>query len=224
MKKLLYLLISTVLFLSSFTGCATRIYKKGVEYPEYPDKDVPIYDDAIVFSYKEKSDEWRIEYGTKDDVDDVADFYKEEFEDKNYIITKEFEDKDEYSVEGETDDYTFDIEIEEASGDEADYFDTVVSIKVEEKSTKKKEKTNTKDESNTAEAADDITIINSTSTLVPQEGTASVGNLDEYHVVAEFDSSAFEVASQINISSASSSDFPETDESCFEVSHNLSCL
>ena len=83
------------------------------------------------FLYKEKDDEWRIKYGTTDDVDDVADFYKDLFKKADYIVTDEKEDKDKYSVEGITDNYGFEIEIEEASGDEADFFDTTVDITVE---------------------------------------------------------------------------------------------
>jgi len=69
-----------------------------------------------------------------------------------------------------------------------------------------------------ASSDEDIKIINSVSGLVPQEGTTSVGSLDEYQVVAEFESSSFEVGSQINISSASSSDFPAPDGTRFEIS------
>ena len=74
------------------------------------------------------------------------------------------------------------------------------------------------DASDNAPAEEVIKIINSVSGLVPPEGTTSVGSLDENQVVAEFESSAFEVGSQVNISSASSSDFPAPDGTRFEVS------
>lgn len=225
MKRIFYIIVAVIFVASAFTGCASAMYKKGVEYKEFPDKDVPIYDDAIVFSYKEKSDEWKIEYGTEDDVDDVIDFYKEEFEDEDYIIAKEEEDKDEYIVEGIIDEYEFEIEVEEASGDAEEYFDTVVTISVEEVDTrdKKDNKAATKEDDkdtiftqNTQQNSDGIIIINETSEIVSGEQTI-VGDVNKYQVEAIFESSAFEEGAKINISTASSEDFPTPDAMRFEL-------
>ena len=214
MKRAIYIVLAVIFAATIFTGCDAA-YKNGVDYKDFPDKKVPIYDDAIVFSYEEKDGEWEIVYGTRDDVDDVMDFYREEFEDPDYTITKEKEKKDEYSVDGVIDEYEFEIDVEEASGDEEKYFDTVVEITVEdtESETEDKDRDTKKD----SPKQEDIKILNSASGLNPAEGTGMVGELESLGAVAEFDASAFAAAAQISVSQAKSSDFPKPDASRFEV-------
>ncbi len=129
MKKTMVFIMAFLLVLS--TASCINTYKSGVEFPDFPEKDVPIYDDAVVFEYEGDDEESEIVYGTEDDVDDVMDFYKDEFEDEDYIIVDEKEDKDEYEVEGYIDDIHFEIQAEEASGEEKEYFDCIVTISVE---------------------------------------------------------------------------------------------
>ncbi len=223
MKKILCILFATVLVASLFAGCASAKYKKGVDYDDFPDREIPIYDDAIVYSYEYDEGEWEIEYGTEDDVDDVMDFYQDEFEDEDYTITDEKEAKDEYSVEGVIDEYEFEIEAEESRGDLEKYFDTVVTVTVtdteyeEEKDEDKKDNDKDTKKEDKDIPLDEIKIIDQTSVTVPAEGAVSVGGLDEYGIYAEFDSSAFGADSTINISLVSSSDFPEPDSERFSV-------
>lgn len=127
--KTLILTLVLIITATLITSCS-NVYKKGVDYDDFPDKDVPIYDDAIVFSFVGEDDEYELEYGSEDDVDDIMEFYRKEFEDKDYTITDEKEEKDEYSVEGIIGDIEFEIEVEEASRKEAEYYDTIVTITV----------------------------------------------------------------------------------------------
>ena len=112
-------------------GSCTNSYKNGVDYSDFPDKDVPIYDDAVVFEFEVDENEFELSYGTTDDIDDIIEFYQDEFEDEDYNIIEEVADKDEYSVEGYIDDIYFEIEVEEATRDEGDYFDYIVTIDIE---------------------------------------------------------------------------------------------
>lgn len=133
MKKV-FCIIVVLALLVSMTSCffLNNPYRRGVEYPDFPDRDLDIYDDAIVFKYDGDEDESEIEYGINDDVDDVAEFYQELFEDDDYIIMEEnTSDKDEYYVRGYIDDIYFEISAEEASGETKDYFETVVEITTE---------------------------------------------------------------------------------------------
>ncbi|MCK5129623.1 MAG: hypothetical protein KAQ68_07215 [Clostridiales bacterium] len=122
MKKLIAVIVLTALIVTAFAGCIPSEYKKGLKLGrDYPDKELPIYDDAIVFSYEEDDDgEVTLEAGTEDDVDDVADFYKDLFEDEadNFIIISQKEDKDEYSANGIIidEELQFEIEVTEAKG------------------------------------------------------------------------------------------------------------
>ena len=128
-KNIIFLCI--VMIAASLAGCSP--YKTGVEYPDFPDCDVELYDDAIVFEYDGDDEENEITYGITDDVEDVMEFYQELFEDEDYVILdEEADDDDEYKVEGYIDDIYFEIEAEEADGDAEKYFDTTVNIKTEE--------------------------------------------------------------------------------------------
>ena len=139
-KRSLLLTVALLALIMILSSCS-NIYKKGVEYDEYPEKDLPIYDGAIVFEYDydEDDEECEITYGVTDDVDDVADFYKELFEDEDYTVVDESDDKDEYKCEGYIDDVYFEIEAEEASRDEAKYFECVVTVETQEYKQEKSE-------------------------------------------------------------------------------------
>ena len=130
MRKLLIisLVLGTLVFV--LTGCSS-VYKKGVEYPEYPEKDLPVYNDATVFFYEKGTAEIEISFGSEDDVDDVMDFYQDFFEDEKIILSEEKEDKDEYSAEGQINDFIFELEIEEPRGDQKDYYKSVTTINIE---------------------------------------------------------------------------------------------
>jgi Leucine-rich repeat (LRR) protein len=130
MKKLMLFVMSFMLVLS-ITSCVNT-YKRGVDYSDFPDKDIPIYDDAVVYYFESDDEESELSYGTTDDIDDIVEFYQDEFDDSDYIITKEKEDKDEYEIEGYIGNTHFEIEAEEARRDEGEYFDYVVTISIEQ--------------------------------------------------------------------------------------------
>ncbi len=129
MKKIIVFSL-TILMVLSFTACKNA-YKNGVDYSDFPDKDIPIYDDAVVFEFEDDENEFELSYGTTDDIDDIIELYQDEFEDEDYNIIEEVADKDEYSVEGYIDDIYFEIEVEEATRDEREYFDYIVTITTE---------------------------------------------------------------------------------------------
>jgi predicted small secreted protein len=122
--------ISLVLVAMIMTSCVNT-YKRGVDYSDFPDRDIPIYDDAVVYYFESDDEESELSYGTTDDIDDIVEFYQDEFDDSDYIITKEKEDKDEYEIEGYIGNTHFEIEAEEARRDEEKYFDYVVTISTE---------------------------------------------------------------------------------------------
>ena len=115
-----------------FSSCAPSIYTRGVEHDDFPKKDIPIYDGAVVFSFEGDKDECEIEYGSEDEVKDIMEFYQEELGGDDYIIVRESDSyDDEYYVEGYIDDRYFEIEVEEAPRKYEEYFVSVVSISVE---------------------------------------------------------------------------------------------
>jgi len=132
-NKILVMVFAVILILST-ASCSVNIYKKGVsDYREYPEDDLPIYDDAVVFKYDYNKDRKRVKlsYGTGDDIDDVIEFYQDYFEDEEVYLVSEDEKRDEYSAEGRFDDFSFEINIEEAGREESKYFETVVDIKID---------------------------------------------------------------------------------------------
>ena len=179
MKKnflLFAVLLTAAVILAS---CVPSEYKKGLDLSRgYPEDDMPLYDDAVVFAAEEDKDEIEISYGVKDgDVDDVADFYKDHFEDNGIILSKEKDEKDEYEAKGAYEDFEFKISIEEASGKyEEKVFETVVEVKIEF----------VKEDSKTAKESEDLDdgIDNSDSDdSYSLTGTGSVDNSDMSQVV-----------------------------------------
>ena len=128
--KIIPLFIVTILIVS---GCMPSVYTRGVDYSDYPDRKLPIYEDAVVYDFDGDDKECEIEYGTDVEIKDIEEFYKEEFEDDDYTILDISEDdEDEFFAEGYIDDIYFVIEAKEASGEPKDYFATIVKIKTEE--------------------------------------------------------------------------------------------
>lgn len=131
MKKYIALFL-VILIITSFAGCANAVYKRGVGYDSFPEDEDFIYDNAIVFNYKEKNNEVQLEYGSKDDVDDIIEYYQDLLEDSDYIIYEEEVDNDEYKAKGRSDEWEFDIEVEEARHNLSEFYDTVVTIELEQ--------------------------------------------------------------------------------------------
>jgi hypothetical protein len=133
MKKRFMIIVLMIVTVFALSSC-NSVFKKGVDYDGFPSKDIPVYEDAIVFSFEADDEEMVIECGTNDDVDDIAGFYSEEFDSDDYTITKLVDtEKDEYECEGIFDDeLEFEIEVEESYGKLKEFFDFIITIEIDE--------------------------------------------------------------------------------------------
>ena len=168
-NKIIILILGLALILS---GCIPSQYTKGVDADEYPDRDLPVYDDAIIFEYEGDDEEVSIKYGTEDDIDDVIDFNKDYFEDESIMLENEEEDKDEYTAEGYYEDFFFEINAEEASGDiEEKLFSTVVEVNIEYLSEEEIEATTENNyEGVTTPQTDESVILNQNGIIMTMKG------------------------------------------------------
>ncbi len=121
MKKLI-MIVALVMVIACFAGCVPAQYKEGVDVSkDYPDDNLPIYNEAIVFEYEIDDDDFiELSYGSEDDVNDVADYYNELFDENEdaFIIREIKTDDDSYYAEGIIIDdvVKFEIEVEEPRG------------------------------------------------------------------------------------------------------------
>lgn len=132
MKKYYRTIVALLLITSLLTACSR--YKVSLELPrDYPDDSLPIYDNSIIYEASDEDEEISIMAVSEDDIDDLTDFYKEVFGESNILIMEENDEKDEYSAEGILldDGYSFEIEIEEASGDREKDFDSQIEITID---------------------------------------------------------------------------------------------
>lgn len=124
-----------LLITSMFVGCniIPEEYTKGVKLDRsYPEDDMPIYDDALVYYCKDDDESITIKFGTQDDLDDVTDFYKDYFEDSEIIPEDEKDRSTRYTADGKYKDFQFEIRITNSSGKyEEQVFETVVKIEIE---------------------------------------------------------------------------------------------
>ena len=130
-KKIASVLLSLFSLVLMLQGCTPSMYKKGVDYDNFPEKYIPIYDDSIVYSFSEKSDEYEISFGSNDRLSSIIKYYQSEFQNTSYIIIDEHEEKNEYEANGYIDDCYFELSIQDASGEEAKYFDNTIDISIE---------------------------------------------------------------------------------------------
>ncbi len=129
------LIISMMLLCSLLLGCVfvPEEYTKGVKLDrDYPDDDMPIYDEAIVYFSEEDEGDITIEYGVADDLDDVVDFYKDHFEDNDIVLDSESDKSSKYSAQGFYKNFAFTLKISKPnSGYEEKQFATIVMIEIE---------------------------------------------------------------------------------------------
>lgn len=134
-KFFLYAAAMLLLISSMLAGCniIPEEYTRGVKLDRsYPEDDMPIYDDALVFYCKDDDESVTIKFGTQDDLDDVTDFYKDYFEDSGIVPEDEKDRSTRYAAEGTYKDFQFEIRITKSSGEyEEQVFDTVVKIEIE---------------------------------------------------------------------------------------------
>lgn len=134
-KILLVVIIVVILIVIAILlgSCLPKEYRVGVKLDrDYPEDELPIYDDAIVYECDDDRDEITVEYGTDDDIDDVIDFYQDFYEDDGdfFYLNEEF-DKDSYEAEGMNHNFEFEIEVEEPKHNpEKRAFNTIVEITI----------------------------------------------------------------------------------------------
>ena len=93
---------------------------------------MPLMDDAIVYESDADDDEITIRYGVEDDLDDVADFYKDHFDDNDIVLDDETDNNTRYAAEGVYKDFLFKLRATSPSGEyEKQVFETVVKIEIE---------------------------------------------------------------------------------------------
>ena len=139
LKKTVTITFIVILILSSI-ACAPKEYRKGVDFDrDFPDDIIPIYDDAIVFEFDEKDDEeFTLNAGTKDDLDDVTDFYIDYFDDNGIVPDKVKEKKTKYKAEGKFQGYTYEVTVKKPSAKwEKKLYETVIEIEIEGKKSAK---------------------------------------------------------------------------------------
>ncbi len=135
-RKVVFFTLCSLLTCSLLLGCTLLIpdeYTDGVKLDrDYPEDDMPIMDDAIVY-YSDGDDESiTIKYGVSDDLDDVVDFYKDHFEDNDIVLDDESDRSTRYNAEGSYKDFMFDVKVTKASGEyEEKVFETTVKIQIE---------------------------------------------------------------------------------------------
>ena len=195
-NKLLVILFFCVVLI--FAGCIPSHYTKGVDADEYPDRDLPVYDDAIIFEYEEDDDEVTIKYGTEDDVDDVMDFYQDYFKDEEIALDKEDQDKDEYQAIGFYEDFLFEIDVEEARGkNEEKVFNAVVEVEIEFLSKKEIEDrsqatreimlSNARIIISSVEANNALAWVDDTLDIITYDMLMSIETIDEFNSICEID-------------------------------------
>ncbi len=135
-KRKLMFLTAMLLFLTTlFAGCVLipDEYTKGVRLDSsYPKDDLPIMKDAVIFFCDADDETVSVKYGVEDDLDDVADFYKDHFDDNDIVLDDESDKSSRYTAEGSYKDFVFELRAGSPSGQyEEKLFETVVKIDIE---------------------------------------------------------------------------------------------
>lgn len=130
----LLLLVLVILMICNTAACTADVYKEGLsDYDQYPEKDLPLYKESVVYDYDYDEDNGAVElsFGTKDALEDVIGYYKDFFKEEDIVLDKEDEEKDEYTATGQIKDFSFEITIEEARASKQKYYKTIADIDIE---------------------------------------------------------------------------------------------
>lgn len=134
-KSILSLFVGIALVAMLFVGCTTipEEYTEGVRLSSsYPEGDLPLYDDAVVYYCDDDDDNITIRYGVEADIDDVSDFYKDFFEENEITLQDETDKSTRYVAEGYYKDFEFEVRATPSSGEyEEKLYVTTVRIKIE---------------------------------------------------------------------------------------------
>lgn len=132
-KRILSLLIITLIISALLAGCIPSNYTQGVMLIEdYPIDDFPITDDAVIYYCDKDDNDVTIRYGTNEELSTVIEFYKSLFEERQITVDDERESDSRYIAEGLLGNFSFSIKATEASGEyEEKLYTTVVRVKIE---------------------------------------------------------------------------------------------
>ena len=134
-RKILWLIIALLVVTSIFAGCdiIPDEYIDGVRLDSsYPEDDLPIMDDAVVYFCDADDETISLKYGVEDELDDVADFYKDHFEENDIVLEDESDKSSRYTAKGYYKDFEFEIKVGAPSGTyEEKVFKTVVKVDIE---------------------------------------------------------------------------------------------
>lgn len=134
-RRVLILLLISTIAVYVLTGCSKipEEYTEGVKlHRSYPDDDIPIYNDTVVYYCEDDDGSVTIKYGSDDELDDVADFYKDHFENNKIALSDETDKNTRYAAQGSYKDFKFEVKVTEPSGDyEEKVFSTVVKVEIE---------------------------------------------------------------------------------------------
>ena len=130
MKKIIIFIVLCMLLTPIFAACTPSEYTKGINIDEdYPSDVLGAYDDAVVFESEARFGKVILTMGTKDDLDDIVEYYGDYYEYKGITPSSEEIDDDAYSAVFTADGYEFEIEVSEADGKYIeDLFEYVIEI------------------------------------------------------------------------------------------------
>ncbi len=145
-KAITALLLAVIMaLLTAFSGCSLnekipflnkvpQQYTEGIKYDkDFPDDELEIYDDAIVFEEVSYFGEIILLCGTTDDIDDIVSFYKDFFEDNEIELIEETQDRKEYYASYQSGGYSLKLEVLEAEGEYIeDEFEYVIHLYAKE--------------------------------------------------------------------------------------------
>ncbi len=142
MKKTLLLFILTLFAATILTGCATvkniidplpDEYTEGLRLSrDFPEDDIELYYDAVIFKQDESEDEISLNYGVLDELDEVIGFYDDILTDNGLTVEESDDSRNEYYAKGIGSGYKFEIYASLAEGGyEQRAFSTVVEITIE---------------------------------------------------------------------------------------------
>ncbi len=129
-KRAFALILSAAIALS-MCACRPNKYETGVPYEEYPDDDVPLFEDAVVFDCTDNEQEavFYIAYGSDSRQEDIVEFYTEYFETEHVALYLTDGASGATVLSGTTPDgHAFKINIREDAGDLSGFYATVTEV------------------------------------------------------------------------------------------------
>lgn len=132
MKKGIFILAFALCTAWIAAGCAAlpKKYTESIQVPaEFPQDDIGIYENAVVYEINEDDDKIELKFGSADSASDIANHYKGLFDDNELTIDNMYEGENVFHAKGTGGTYQFEISAEPAKvKHEQRAFETVVRI------------------------------------------------------------------------------------------------